>query len=330
MSDTSLISVIIPTYNRKQSLLRLLGSLAEQTLACTDYEVIIADDGSSDGTGDMVGARRFPYDLRYSWEENRGVNAARNRGLSQAEASVVLFLDDDMVADSHLLEAHISAHQLYPGSVVKGKVIQAFEGEVEDQFAKLQVGKADLDEVDDTAGLQPISYQRIGAGHVSMPRREAVAIGAWDEGLMSYGFQDLEFMYRACKQGLPTLYDPQAVTFHHDYALTLWQNCDRIRKASSTATPDLYRRHPELEGQIPMFWDKGYVSWREDDPQIILRKLVRGAMIWSPALWGLEKLVSFVERICPKPALLKPLYRWVIGSYICLGYREGQRSVQHG
>jgi len=315
------ISVVIPTYNRKESLVRLLRSLAQQSCSPSQYEVVVADDGSTDGTGEAVQALRLPYELGYSWRANAGVNAARNRGLRQARGDIVLFLDDDMVADSRLIEEHVAGHESYPRAVLRGQVVLASDNPP-DVFASLRANQQEIGS-HPNGGIQEISYQQIGAGHFSIRREDALAIGGWDEELVDYGFQDLEFMYRCWEHGLRMFYSPTAVTHHHDYALTLAQCCDRIRRASTTAEPDLFRKHPELQGQVPMFRDKGYVSWREDPLPIIARKLIRGLMIQPPLLWGLEQLTHCVERLCPHPALLRPLYRWVLGAYICLGYREG-------
>ena len=160
-----------------------------------------------------------------------------------------------------------------------------------------------------------------------MPRDEALAIGGWDESLTNYGFQDLEFMHRGHKHGSQMLCSPSAITYHHDYAISFPEYCQRIRRASATAAPDLFHRHPELRDQIPMFRDKGYVAWGRDRPALILRKLLRGLTAQRPILRGLESGVLLVERTWPSPRLLEPLYRWVTGAYICQGYREGLRSV---
>jgi hypothetical protein len=84
----------------------------------------------------------------------------------------------------------------------------------------------------------------------------------------------------------------------------------------------LFAKHPELRDQLDMFRDKGHISWRDDPPYIILRKLARSAMILPLALWVLERATSTVDALWPSQVLLRPLYRWVIGTYVCLGYRE--------
>jgi glycosyltransferase involved in cell wall biosynthesis len=88
-----LVSVIIPTYNRNGLIGLTLDSVARQTFR--DYEVIIIDDGSTDGTSESVSRR--PEPIRYLRQEHRGVAAARNRAMEEASAPLVAFLDSDDV-----------------------------------------------------------------------------------------------------------------------------------------------------------------------------------------------------------------------------------------
>lgn len=85
------VSVIIPAFNRAWSLEETLRSVRGQTFK--DFEVIVVDDGSTDGTPDLM--RRFPEIRVHRWQDNRGVSAARNRGIEMARGAWVCFLDSD-------------------------------------------------------------------------------------------------------------------------------------------------------------------------------------------------------------------------------------------
>ena len=85
------VSVIIPTYNRKNLLKRALHSASGQTFV--PHEIIVVDDGSSDGTKDWV-LEKFPC-VRYISQDNSGVSSARNRGIREAKGSWIAFLDSD-------------------------------------------------------------------------------------------------------------------------------------------------------------------------------------------------------------------------------------------
>ncbi|WP_092066134.1 glycosyltransferase family 2 protein [Desulfonauticus submarinus] len=87
-----LVSVIIPTYNRASFLKDAVLSVLEQTY--TNLELIIVDDGSTDDTSSVV-SRIKDKRLRYFYQENKGVAAARNFGLSLAKGDIISFLDSD-------------------------------------------------------------------------------------------------------------------------------------------------------------------------------------------------------------------------------------------
>ncbi|HEY6357032.1 MAG TPA: glycosyltransferase, partial [Vicinamibacterales bacterium] len=108
------VSVVIPTFNRREKLLRCLSALERQSVLSQELEVIVIDDGSTDGTAEAVGARMFPFSLKLIRQVNRGPGEARNAGLAMAEGELVLFMGDDIVADEHLLEAHLLAHAARP------------------------------------------------------------------------------------------------------------------------------------------------------------------------------------------------------------------------
>jgi glycosyltransferase involved in cell wall biosynthesis len=87
------ISVIIPTHNRRSSLMQAVASALAQTLQ--DIEIIIVDDGSTDGTEDAVTAIASPKIRFFRFTQNRGGAAARNEGIRQASGEYIAFLDDD-------------------------------------------------------------------------------------------------------------------------------------------------------------------------------------------------------------------------------------------
>jgi glycosyltransferase involved in cell wall biosynthesis len=108
-----LVSVIVPTYNRAYCLPRALGSILAQTYS--RFEVIIIDDGSSDGTADLV-AGSYGHDprIKYHYQQNQGVTAARNRGLARAGGDYIALLDSDDVWMPWKLELQLACFRLCP------------------------------------------------------------------------------------------------------------------------------------------------------------------------------------------------------------------------
>ena len=102
MSSAPLVSVIVAVHNGERFLRPALESLFAQDHE--PFEVVFVDDGSQDGSADI--AREFP-DLRYMYQENQGLAAARNAGLRLARGELVAYLDDDDLLPPHKLSRQV-------------------------------------------------------------------------------------------------------------------------------------------------------------------------------------------------------------------------------
>ena len=104
------VSIVIPTYQHAGEIPLCLESIFEQTF--TDYEVIVVNDGSTDGTREVLA----PYLARidYIEQENRGGNSARNRGFDQAKGDYILFCDADVIMRPDMLEKMLVALKSHP------------------------------------------------------------------------------------------------------------------------------------------------------------------------------------------------------------------------
>jgi len=105
------VSVVIPTYNRRPLLERALLSVLAQSSPAS--EVIVVDDGSSDGTDELIGAR-YPQ-VRYFYQENRGVSSARNRGIRESAGEWIALLDSDDEWKPEKLARQSAALSEHPG-----------------------------------------------------------------------------------------------------------------------------------------------------------------------------------------------------------------------
>lgn len=109
------VTVVIPTLDQKERLRLVLGALRGQTLGLNRFEVVVVDDGCSDGTAAMVAAATpgaLPnLRLLQSSEEARGRSAARNAGIGGAKGELVVFLDGDALPAPDLLESHWAAYR---------------------------------------------------------------------------------------------------------------------------------------------------------------------------------------------------------------------------
>lgn len=102
MSERPIISIVIPVYNKAQSVEKSIRSVLNQTFK--DFEVIVVDDGSTDNSIDEI-AKIRDNRIRIISQENSGVSAARNRGIAESRGETIAFLDADDQWDSDYLEA---------------------------------------------------------------------------------------------------------------------------------------------------------------------------------------------------------------------------------
>ena len=93
------ITVGLCSRNRKDVLEKVLLSLTDQSIEPDSYEVVLVDDGSTDGTGEMAKSLELPYRLVYVRQDHSGLATARNTGLANSVGEVILYIDDDVLAD---------------------------------------------------------------------------------------------------------------------------------------------------------------------------------------------------------------------------------------
>jgi len=103
------VSIIIPTYNRLPFLKKAIDSVLQQTVS--DVEIIVVDDGSTDGTTQYI--IQYPF-IHYIYQENQGVSVARNRGLERAGGEYICFLDSDDTWKKTKLEKQLQAFENNP------------------------------------------------------------------------------------------------------------------------------------------------------------------------------------------------------------------------
>lgn len=108
------VSVIIPVYNRAAFVLEAVDSVLKQTLQ--DFELIVIDDGSTDGTAEAL--KRFEDRLFYRYQDNQGVSGARNLGLQMARGKWIAFLDSDDLWLPEKLETQVRFFSENPGAVI--------------------------------------------------------------------------------------------------------------------------------------------------------------------------------------------------------------------
>lgn len=194
------ISVQICTHNRKDVLVKVINSLVDQTLPQDRYELVLVDDGCTDGTEELVKSLELPYHLEYlRHAKNAGLATARNTGIRGASGRIILYIDDDVIADPNLLAEHVKSHALREMVVVSGWVNHVEEA-CRPQEPKFT--------------MADISTSFFWTSNVSVKKKHLVQAGCFDEDFKEYGWEDQEMGLRLMALGLKALRNYKAIGFH--------------------------------------------------------------------------------------------------------------------
>lgn len=231
------LSVVLPCWNARRTLRRALDALALQDVPTGTFEIVIVDDGSTDGSVDSVRGWEAPVPLRIVSQSNRGLAAARNTGVAAARASTVLFLDPDVFADPGLVRAHLQRHRPYEGNVaVQGRTIPD-PASITTPFMRTTTLLPDLT-VRRQENLSP--FHVVGR-NFSVGKSALEGIGGFDETFTGYGFEDIEFAFRFRQAGGRILYEPEALGLH-SHPMTIEQAVARQRE-NGRAAIRFYLKH---------------------------------------------------------------------------------------
>ncbi|HLX06893.1 MAG TPA: glycosyltransferase family A protein [Thermoanaerobaculia bacterium] len=241
------VTVVIPTHNRLEVLTEVLSALVRQEGA-PPFEVVVVDDGSTDGTAEWLRHRSFDLALRVFSQENRGPAAARNTGVAVAAGRLVAFLGDDTVPAVGWLAAHRAAHRRHgddPRLAVIGYTgwhrrmrLTAFLRYINEHG--LQFGYALIRDPED------VPFNFFYTSNLSLPR-DLLLAEPFDLRFPYAAWEDIELAYRLKKtRGLHMIYEPSA-TVAHDHPTDLARFAARQERAGFCAVV-FYRLHPELGG----------------------------------------------------------------------------------
>ncbi len=236
------LSVIVPTFNNREILQKTLLTLFEQTLPAQRYEIVVLDDGSTDGTAEMVKALASPVPLTYRWRENRGRAAARNAGSRLASGRILLYLDSDILAGSDLLERHYRFYAAHHGPIgVQGRTVVHPASKVT-PFMKTKELFPDLTRRNRT-NLSPYHFI---TRNVSIRAEDLWAVGGFDESFPGYGWEDIDLGLRLHTHGVRLFYDPHAIGYHYEVE-TLERTRAKLYEAGVGAVY-FWRKHHRRHG----------------------------------------------------------------------------------
>jgi glycosyltransferase involved in cell wall biosynthesis len=282
-------SVVIPTYNRLDVLPEVLSALENQQGA-PPFEVLVIDDGSSDGTDAFLKERQLSLPFKVFTQANQGPATARNRGVTEAAGERVAFLGDDTVPSPGWLAAHQRAASQRAAKHGESEALAvigytAWHSRMRlNPFLRyineygLQFGYALIEDPED------VPFNFLYTSNLSLPRQLLVE-EPFDLGFPYAAWEDIELAYRLQKRGLRLVYEPQA-RVEHDHPTTIQRFTERQEKAGYSAVV-FYLLHQELgeflgvgpEGPPPL------PPRRQHQLREGFVRMVEGLPVHVPKLW---------------------------------------------
>ncbi len=199
------LTVAIPTYGRDQVLVDSVGALL--ALESPPWELLVVDQTPrhDDATEARLAAWQAEGRLRWLRLPKPSITGAMNRALLEARGDRVLFLDDDILPDPSLLAAHERAGAQHPDAMLAGRVLQPWhEGRSDDENGPFLFNS-----------LRPRLIEEFMGGNVAIPRRQALALGGFDENFVRVAYRfEAEFAHRWRRAGHPIQYVPEALIHH--------------------------------------------------------------------------------------------------------------------
>ncbi len=234
-------SVVVPTYNRLDMLLRVLDALEGQVDA-PRFEVIVINDGSSDETDQVLSQRNG---ITFRTQPNSGPGRARNHGVSLASGKFVVFIGDDTVPERRFLAEHARVHREsnddpllaclgYTGWP-RGERVTAFMDYINDyglQFGYKLIKDGEV-----------VPFNFFYTSNISIDRQLLVE-QPFDTTFPSAAWEDIELAYRLDARGLKIRYNARAVTRHHHP-----MSVDSFARRQYTVGKSgaiFFQKHPEL------------------------------------------------------------------------------------
>lgn len=262
----------MPTYNRCDTLRHVLPTLLAQNYPKEQYEIILSDSGSTDGTRELVD-ELAAENLHYLSGPNRGRAGARNRGIQAAVGDIILFTDADILADNNLLEEHARIHANEANTAMVGCEVQV------DSLAEYNhaVAHPETRRATHRRPHRQLPWYFFLTGNASAPREALIKVGMFDERFIGYGHEDIELGYRLHQAGLPIRYHPDALNFHW-HPLTFSEKCDKMRLAGAS-TVRFYQKYHDWHINWSLGVNPFSLGWHALLPEkgTILRSFARKA-----------------------------------------------------
>lgn len=293
-----IFSVIIPTYNRVDKLERCVLNILNQSVSLNNYEVIIVDDCSQDGTEEFCCQLvNQNSNVRYIRNQvNKGRCVTRNEGIRAAQGKYLVFLDNDLLTSPNFLESQLDYFKkhagekiaiinntTYPNEVLAGSNFGAF-------IQSRAIGYSS------EGNMRYIDYNNIPAnyfagGGSSVSKEDAFSIGLFEESLKKYGSEDELFGYRFIKSGGKIIFNNETKIIHDDDNISpkFWKT--KFMELGKYGLRTLVEKEPQFV-KSTLYTYLMPVNVKEDEISKVIKKMIIN-IVSTPLFWRPIEYIVF-------------------------------------
>ncbi|WP_281543483.1 glycosyltransferase [Grimontia sp. SpTr1] len=280
------LSVVIPTYNRRDLLSHTLTALSEQTLPKETFEVIVVDDGGMDDSEYIALSFSDRLNIKYFWQEDKGFRAgkARNVGTAIAEGKYIVYLDTGVLPGTGTLEEHLFRHKVstHPiaivgyvygfdlddegikkmESVITPTNVDQILAELDSQGA-YDIRQSQYDDLGHNICDWPAPFDLFWTCHVSAEREQLIKAGLFDEGFNSWGGEDVDLGVRLFINNNMFIVDKAMSSFH-------WPHPKEVKDTGESSRSAAERIHNKYN-----IWQTSYYGLDHEINDLPLNKLIK-------------------------------------------------------
>ncbi len=297
------ISVIIPTYNRWEKLENLLKSLEKQTN--TDFETIVIDDGSTDKT--LRNLKEYEKNTTLKLivvsQTKKGPAIARNKGIEKANSEKILFLNDDVIADTKLIEEHLKFEG--KGKTVLGWIkptkttMQGWKYYYGPHFHYKQI----------LFDLENLPFLYFITANLLVEKGKIIDVGLFNTDFKLAFCEDIELGYKMEKKGIKIIFNRKAIVYH-DHPLSIEEFAQQ-QYMRGTGYATLISKHPELLDDERMDIEKAAERITNELHKKLISKNIpipEGFIFKKPMIYAAKKIWKTKKNMQITPLLEKLIW----------------------
>ncbi len=307
-------SILVVTYNQKETLGKILNGLARQIKNPKMFEIVVADDCSDDGTEGFVKKLRLPIFLKYKRAANNvGRSVIRNMGFQKTAGKKVIFLDGDMVPGPNFIDSFLASWDKHPTAVILGSWRNPPEWE-NDRLYKYLSSRGRLTSKSETQ----IPGKYFTGGNFSIDRGIFEKLSGFDLSFEGWKGEDTDFGLRLENESIPIWYNPDAICYHY-HKKSLEEMLGEYERYGRTSYRVLLEKHPDM-----LIFEKGWMLGLPDPKAGMLKRAV--SKVLAPLRTDSAiSMLKALEGFAGGALFLNIFYDWLFYSRLARGYREGTK-----